>query len=308
MPRSADLGSILRGSYIGAWVYAQGETNTTLQLVVRGGDGNGQICAGPEFPVRHYGWKLIGSRLDEALFIPYLTSGKIMDTGNKFNGFRLRAANGRVSGQARVIYVDKLVTNALTVPTGFSTFSAEWTAPLARLHWSVNSEISINRYVIERGSGANFVQVGALQAVGNIDTTRHYEFVDTPGGTAVYQYRIRQVTNDGAQEFSPVASVNTAVNTPGPEGALPDRYELFQNYPNPFNPLTVIGYQLPAVSRVRLGVYDLLGREVAVLVDEQKPAGTHSAMLDAAELASGTYLYRLQAGGFIQSRKMVVVK
>ncbi len=309
MPRSADLGSILRGSYIGAWVYAQGETNTTLQLVVRGGDGNGAICAGPEFPVRHYGWKLIGSRLDEALFVPYLTSGKIMDTGNKFNGFRLRAANARVSGQTRVIYVDKLVTNALTVPTGFSTFSAEWTAPLARLHWSVNSEISVNRYVIERNAGSGFAPIGALQAAGNIDTTRGYEFVDTPsGGLTIYQYRIRQVTNDGAQEFSPVVSVNTAINTSGPEGTLPDRYELFQNYPNPFNPLTVIGYQLPVLSPVRLGVYDLLGREVAVLVDEQKPAGTHSATLDAGELASGTYVYRLQAGGFIQSRKMVVVK
>lgn len=309
MPRSADLGSILRGSYIGAWVYAQGETNTSLQLVVRGGDGNGQICAGPEFPVRHNGWKLIGSRLDETLFAPYLTSGKIMDTGNKFNGFRLRAANARVSGQTRVIYIDRLVTNALTVPTGFSTFSAEWTAPLARLRWSVNSEISVNRYVIERNAGSGFAPVGAVQAAGNVDTTLNYEFVDTPsGGLAIYQYRIRQVTNDGAQEFSPVASVNTASNTSGPEGALPDRYELFQNYPNPFNPLTVIGYQLPAHTRVRLGVYDLLGREVAVLVDEQKPAGTYSTMLDAGELASGTYVYRLQAGGFTQSRKMVVMK
>ena len=97
--QNSDLGQMLRGSYVGAWVYASGETNTELQIVIR--DGNGQICAGPQFPVRHYGWKLIGTRLDEGLFSPYLTAGKITDAGNKFNGFRVRGLNVRpVRGDA----------------------------------------------------------------------------------------------------------------------------------------------------------------------------------------------------------------
>lgn len=81
-----------------------------------------------------------------------------------------------------------------------------------------------------------------------------------------------------------------------------------QNYPNPFNPTTVISYQLPAQSEVRLDIFDMLGRRVAVLVDEAQPAGTYSAEFDASNLASGVYLYRLQTGEAVQTRQMVLVK
>jgi len=73
----------------------------------------------------------------------------------------------------------------------------------------------------------------------------------------------------------------------------PDRFELFQNYPNPFNPSTVIGYQLSAVSRVSLRIYDLLGREVATLVDQDKPAGYHQETWNATPYSSGMYIYQL---------------
>ncbi|MBP1657303.1 MAG: 5'-Nucleotidase domain protein [Bacteroidetes bacterium] len=87
-----------------------------------------------------------------------------------------------------------------------------------------------------------------------------------------------------------------------------DAYALRQNYPNPLNPTTLIGFQLPVASGVRLALYDLLGREVAVLVNEQKPAGSYEVQFDAAGLPSGVYLYRLTAGSFVQTRKMIVVK
>jgi hypothetical protein len=83
---------------------------------------------------------------------------------------------------------------------------------------------------------------------------------------------------------------------------------LQQNYPNPFNPLTVVSFQLPAVSEVRLAVYDLLGREVATLVNERRAAGSHSVRFDASGLASGAYFYRLTAGNFVQTRKLMLVK
>jgi hypothetical protein len=88
----------------------------------------------------------------------------------------------------------------------------------------------------------------------------------------------------------------------------PTGFELNQNYPNPFNPVTVIGYQLPVSIEVTIKVFDLLGREVATLVDGRQSAGVHRAEFDASHLASGVYIYRITAGDFVQSRQMVVVK
>jgi len=89
---------------------------------------------------------------------------------------------------------------------------------------------------------------------------------------------------------------------------IPDRFDLEQNYPNPFNPSTAISYQLAANSRVSLKVFDLLGREVAVLVNEDQLAGTYRAMWDAARLPSGVYFYRLTAGEYVQTRKMLLTR
>jgi hypothetical protein len=94
----------------------------------------------------------------------------------------------------------------------------------------------------------------------------------------------------------------------GCDDALPTAFSLEQNYPNPFNPTTVISYQLPVVSSVRIVIYDLLGREVAVLVNERKAAGSYEVQFDASGLSSGVYLYRLTAGSFTQTLKMVAVK
>jgi hypothetical protein len=88
----------------------------------------------------------------------------------------------------------------------------------------------------------------------------------------------------------------------------PAKFALYQNYPNPFNPSTTIRYELPGSADVRLTVYDVLGREVSVLVNERKPAGTYDVKFDASALSSGVYLFRLTAGGFVKSGKMVVLR
>jgi hypothetical protein len=80
-----------------------------------------------------------------------------------------------------------------------------------------------------------------------------------------------------------------------------------QNYPNPFNPATIIRYRVPVAGTVRIVVYDMLGREVAVLVNERKDPGTFMIPFDAAGLASGAYVYRLTTGALVQSRTMMVV-
>jgi len=94
---------------------------------------------------------------------------------------------------------------------------------------------------------------------------------------------------------------------------IPQQYSLSQNYPNPFNPTTKIKYSIPAVASgfslsVTLKVYDVLGNEIAVLVNEEKPAGTYEVEWDASRFPSGVYFYQLNAGSFIETKKMILLK
>lgn len=120
--------------------------------------------------------------------------------------------------------------------------------------------------------------------------------------------------NDGgilAQSFdldAVVAIHQAGASSVAEQAAPPAAFELFQNYPNPFNPTTVIAYQLPLPSEVRLTVFDALGREVATLVSTRQAAGRHQAPFNASGLPSGIYFYRLQAGSFTQTKKMTLVK
>ena len=93
-----------------------------------------------------------------------------------------------------------------------------------------------------------------------------------------------------------------------PSDDVPIRFDLGQNYPNPFNPSTTIEYDLPTQSHVELRVFNMLGQEVAVLVDEFQPAGYKSVEFKAEGLPSGVYLYRLTAGGFVATKKLVLLK
>jgi hypothetical protein len=88
----------------------------------------------------------------------------------------------------------------------------------------------------------------------------------------------------------------------------PEGFQLFQNYPNPFNPSTRIKFEVPSSKVVTLNVYDVLGREVATLVNEELNAGSYETTFDAKKLASGVYFCRLKAGGFVQTRKMLLVR
>ena len=92
------------------------------------------------------------------------------------------------------------------------------------------------------------------------------------------------------------------------ENDLPEKIDLAQNYPNPFNPTTTIQFSLPESQHVRLGVYDMLGREVALLVDDVINAGVHNVLFDASSLSNGTYLYRLEANEMSLTGHMTLIK
>ena len=111
----------------------------------------------------------------------------------------------------------------------------------------------------------------------------------------------------GSPQYSITVSSGEAVSIGGPE-ELPQRVALNQNYPNPFNPSTVISYDLPEASDVTIQVYDMTGRQVATLVNSRMEAGTHEVTFNAGNLASGVYIYRLQAGEHMLTRKLTLIK
>jgi hypothetical protein len=133
------------------------------------------------------------------------------------------------------------------------------------------------------------------------NTARIYAVID-PGAS------IAEIHEDNNVGFIPLNVTGTTGVEDEREKPLPVQYALEQNYPNPFNPTTVIQYNLPERSHVTLTVYDVLGRVVSTLVDEVRAAGRHHVVFDGRGLASGMYLYRLQAGNFVSTKKMLTVK
>jgi hypothetical protein len=127
---------------------------------------------------------------------------------------------------------------------------------------------------------------------------------------------IAYIDNDSFLDVVLVAKAERKVawfNNPGvglvdEPGFLIHEWSLLQNYPNPFNPTTVISWQLPVGSQVNLTIYNLVGQKVAALVNEKQLAGIHSVEWDASNLTSGVYLYRLEADGIVESRKMILIK
>lgn len=123
------------------------------------------------------------------------------------------------------------------------------------------------------------------------DGNNHYTVSLQPGDTLNLEFKLNYLVDVEKKETHEVKD-----------------YSLDQNYPNPFNPVTSISYSIPKAGPVKLQVFDLLGNEVATLVNEYKNAGTHKVSFDASALPSGVYLYTIQSGGFRMAKKMTVMK
>ena len=122
-----------------------------------------------------------------------------------------------------------------------------------------------------------------------------------------YWWRVKAKNIVGWGDFSEVRTFDV-VTSVEEKNQLPTTYGLEQNYPNPFNPVTTIKYQIPEQSFVTLKVYDVLGNEIATLLNEEKPIGNYEVEFDASSLSSGIYFYKLQAGSFVETKKMILIK
>lgn len=177
------------------------------------------------------------------------------------------------------------VPTNLTATTDYSGLSVELT-------WNQNPESDLSHYNIYRGAVQNFTP-GVYSLIG---TTNNNYFTDSEVLDYRYYYKISAVDKSGnVSDYSEEASVLVGVEN---IKAKPEEFSLSQNYPNPFNPSTTINYSIPVASTTmtQLKVYNILGMEVATLVNEMKSAGNYSIEFDATKFTSGVYLYTLYSG------------
>jgi hypothetical protein len=192
------------------------------------------------------------------------------------------------------------------MPVEISKFTVSASGAGALLAWSTATETNNYGFEIERmkcgpasGGEDAWRRIGFVQGNGTAHAPKEYSYRDRNVTAGKYSYRLKQINTDGRFKYS--GSLEILV-------APPKEYALSQNYPNPFNPTTTIEYQLPAAGTVKLVVYDILGKESAVLVNETQEPGMYKVQFDPSRLSSGVYFYRLTAGTYSAMKKMLFVK
>jgi len=187
------------------------------------------------------------------------------------------------------------------IPVELTSFTASVTnSGQVMLNWETATEVNNQGFEIERRTeSSEFRTVAFVEGNGTTTEQRSYSYLDKTVEQGVNYYRLKQVDFDGSYSYSDVVEVDVTA---------PLVFELGQNYPNPFNPSTNIKFSVPESGNVRLAVYNLVGEEVAVLVDGFRQAGSFEVTFDASQLSSGVYLYKLQSANSVQTKKMMLLK
>lgn len=193
-----------------------------------------------------------------------------------------------ISGDEDAIWIFQIAGD-LTVSSDIN-ITLSGGAQAKNVFWQVSGEVNI-------GTNAHFEGIILSMTAINLNTGASLN------GRALAQSAITLDQNTITQpDFTQATSID------GIENSVPGEFTLSQNYPNPFNPSTVISYEIPVRSNVRLEVFNMLGQSVALLVNEQKVAGSHIVSFDASALSSGIYIYRFKSSGYNQTRKMLLIK
>jgi len=198
------------------------------------------------------------------------------------------------------IGIGKSAVGAL--PVELTSFTASQNGKNIVLRWITATEVNNYGFEVQKSEfesqSPEWKTIGFVKGSGNSNSPKEYSFTDPLNHNL--QYRLKQIDNNGAFKYTKAIKVGS--------GLL--NYALEQNYPNPFNPTTIISYQLPVDSKVVLKLFDIIGNEVAVLIDEYKQAGYHDYQLSGFnyQLPSGVYYYKIQAGEFVETKKMLLLK
>jgi len=191
-----------------------------------------------------------------------------------------------------------------TIPVELSSFTASVISNAVSLTWSTATETNNQGFEVQRKSvneNNEWEQIGFIQGKGSTTELTNYSFEDKNLITGKYSYRLKQLDFDGSFEYYELKSEVTI--------EAPKSFSLKQNYPNPFNPTTNISFNIPESGKVNLKVFNVLGNEVATLLNNELNAGNHKVIFNAVDFSSGVYYFRIEVEGkFIETKQMVLLK
>jgi hypothetical protein len=207
--------------------------------------------------------------------------------------FRTSCQEGLQIGQTVAYHVSDHFFQV--VPVELTSFSSSITGNNIQLTWQTATETNNQGFEIY----CNENKIAFVEGKGTTTEMQNYSFIDKNLQSGLYNYRLNQIDFDGTQEVVGELTVHLG---------SPDQFSLSQNYPNPFNPSTTIKYSIPTSEFVTLKIYDVLGNEVATLVNGVKSSGSYEIEFNAANLSSGIYFYTFKAGKYTETKKLILTK
>jgi len=314
-----DVETILVGNYVyllGGWI-----DGSSLNRRYNLSNGNWTNLANS--PNSSQTWGLTAEVLDGIIYL-FNSSGEVFTYNISTNTWTTKTSNPIVSAvdMNSVLYQNEIYLIGWNA-SGFFKYTPatdQWTQ-LANTPYQVDAcgFGIVNNLIYSIGgnssgsSGAEYKSIMVYNIITNswsidaqeISTKRHW--------MPTAQYKGGLYIVGGIDEFDQAVNIVEEIVPQGTSGVndesgIPEVYSLMQNYPNPFNPSTKIEYSIPEVSFATIEVYDMLGNEVATLVNEEKATGSYEVKFDAAGLSSGIYFYKLQAGSFVETKKMILLR
>jgi len=301
-----------------------GPFNNTIQnvneinFVIRFNDNTWNNNNGQDFKITLSGGSggttdyIMDGNLDESANV--VSSNNNVSLYSDWNGTELYIATQSASslGKDAFIFITDTLTNLITAPWGKSGKVISWDAYLA--NESTNNYVGWydNSGNVAKAAGT-FLEgtINLAQEFGNLPTNLYLavgNYSTTDGGALTNQ--VPSGNGNGDIESSEFIRYDYLINDVENEQNIVTEYSLEQNYPNPFNPTTKIKYSIPFNNsgKTKLEIYDILGNKIKTLVDEYKQAGTYSIEFNASNLASGVYFYKLTAGQFTSTKKLLLLK
>ena len=185
--------------------------------------------------------------------------------------------------------------SAGVLPVELTSFSAAVEGANVLLTWRTASEVKNYGFEVYRDG----VKIGFVRGNGNSNSIKDYSFTDKPSGAKTFKYQLKQIDSDGQNKLYGFVEVTLEA---------PNKFVLRQNYPNPFNPTTTIRFEVPVTEKVTIKVYNMVGQEVATLLEGIKEAGSYVVKFDGSELTSGVYISSLKSSSFSKNIKMILMK
>jgi hypothetical protein len=187
------------------------------------------------------------------------------------------------------------------LPVELTSFTAAYINSSVLLKWITETEVNNYGFSVERRiNGDDWYSIAFIQGHGNSNSPKEYSYIDSDifAGGSIFQYRLKQIDNDGTYVYSDLVEVEVAVN----------QYVLYQNYPNPFNPVTTIGFSLPNAAQLRINLYSILGELVETIAEGMYEAGLYKIDFNAGNISAGTYFYTMTADNYSITKRLIILK